>query len=159
MRLIQQNKDKPEVLEVAWMWLPTFIGQNTALLTELDAALAEEFSPPVLMTEENLNEMHRFVINHICDKLKIPGLWNYLSSVADVGDDVPDIQLNLFRELRELTRSVPMDKLRSIEVRGKVTELTDVRKSSLALDVETKDGSVDIWRVKGRTVKDNEEAE
>lgn len=84
MRLIQQHKDNPKILEVAWMWLPTFIGQNTALLGELDHALAVRFPPPMEATEEVLDEIHRFVIDWICEKLNIDGLWHYLRAIESI---------------------------------------------------------------------------
>lgn len=84
MRLIQQNKDKPAILEVAWMWLPTFIGQNTALLGELDHVLGARFPTPLEVDDTKLDEIHRFVIDWVCDKLKIPGLWHYLRAVEHI---------------------------------------------------------------------------
>lgn len=84
MRFIQQNRDKPKILEVAWMWLPTFIGQNTALLGELDHVLGARFPTPLEVDEAKLDEIHRFVIDWICDKLKIPGLWHYLKAVENI---------------------------------------------------------------------------
>lgn len=84
MRFIQQNRDKPKILEVAWMWLPTFIGQNTALLGELDHVLGARFPTPFEVDDAKLDEIHRFVIDWVCDKLKIPGLWHYLKAVENI---------------------------------------------------------------------------
>jgi len=84
MRLIQQHRDNPNVFEVAWMWLPSFIGQNSSLLSDLDKALTEHFEPPVEVNENKLNEIHQFVIDWICDKIKIKGLWHYLSAIERV---------------------------------------------------------------------------
>lgn len=87
MRLIQQNKDKSNILEVAWMWLPTFIGQNTALLGELDHVLSAKFPPPLEVDDKKLDEIHRFVIAWICNKLQIPGLWHYLRAIEEVNNE------------------------------------------------------------------------
>lgn len=87
MRFIQQNKDKPNILEVAWMWLPTFIGQNTALLGELDHVLSVRFAPPLEVDDAKLDEIHRFVIDWLCGKLNIPGLWHYLRAVEEVNKE------------------------------------------------------------------------
>ena len=87
MRLVQQNKEKPEVVEIAWMWLPTFIGQNTALLKDVDKAISQMFPPPVEATYENLDEMHKFVIAYLCERLKITNLDKYLKAIWWVGDD------------------------------------------------------------------------
>jgi len=86
MRLIQQNKHKETTIEVAWMWLPTFIGQNSALLKELDLALTDEFPPPIRATEKNLDEMHQFVANWLSDRLQISGLLEYLLSIHYVSE-------------------------------------------------------------------------
>jgi hypothetical protein len=84
MRVIQQHKDNPKVFEVAWMWLPTFIGQNTALLGELDHALSVRFPPPVEISEEVLDEIHDFVIEWVCGKLNIEGLEQYLRGLEHI---------------------------------------------------------------------------
>ncbi len=86
MRVIQQYKDNPNIYEIAWMWLPTFIGQNTALLGELDHVLGARFPPPVEISEEVLDEIHNFVIDWICEKLNIPGLDLYLKGLEHVGE-------------------------------------------------------------------------
>lgn len=87
MRLVQQNKDNPKMLEVAWMWLPTFIGQNTALLRDLDLHLAKEFPPPVECSEEVLDEMHKSVIEFLEGKLGICNLSKYLKAIWWVGEE------------------------------------------------------------------------
>jgi hypothetical protein len=84
MRFIEVDKHNDKILTVAWMWLPCFIGQNTALLGELDHVLSAKFPPPFEPTEEKLDEIHRFVIDWLCDKHKIPGLWHYLRAVEEV---------------------------------------------------------------------------
>lgn len=87
MRLIQQHKDNAAVLEVAWMWLPTFIGQNTALLGELDKALGAKFPPPLDIDDTVLDDIHRFAIDWLSTKLRITGLWHYLRAIEHVGGE------------------------------------------------------------------------
>lgn len=84
MRLIQQDKHNPNILEVAWMWLPTFIGQNQQLLGELDHALNARYPGPLEVDDKKLDEIHRFVIDYLCKKLHIPGLWHYLIAVERI---------------------------------------------------------------------------
>jgi hypothetical protein len=84
MRVIQQHKDNPKIYEVAWMWLPMFIAQNSALLSNLDHALNARFPPPVEVTEEKLDEIHDFVIEWVCQQIKIPGLEKYLQAMREV---------------------------------------------------------------------------
>ena len=87
MRFIGVDKNNDNILSVAWMWLPTFIGQNTQLLGELDHALSAKFPTPFEPTEEKLDEIHRFVIDYLCVKMQIPGLWNYLLAIENVRPD------------------------------------------------------------------------
>ena len=69
------------------MWLPTFIGQNTAVLGELDRALRTEFVAPFEADDERLDEIHNFVIEWLGGKFKINGLKDYLRAVALVSGD------------------------------------------------------------------------
>lgn len=84
MRLVQQHRDDPTVLEVAWMWLPTFVGQNSEVLKSLDVALADEFPLPLELTDEKLDEMHNFVVDKVCEKFQVEGLSAYLQAVKNV---------------------------------------------------------------------------
>jgi hypothetical protein len=85
MRVIQQDRHNPKQLSISWMWLPMFIAQNQQMLGELDHVLAAKFPPPFEPTERKLDEIHRFVIDWICDKINIPGLWHYLRAIEEVG--------------------------------------------------------------------------
>lgn len=135
MRLIQQDRHNPQQLAVSWMWLPTFIGQNSQLLGELDHVLSAKFPPPFELTDDKLDEIHRFVVDWICTKIRIPGLWHYLRAIEDVGDDVPAVQKNLFRELRQAVSGLDMENVKSIGVSGKVTDETDLEQGPITLDV------------------------
>jgi hypothetical protein len=110
MRLIQQDKHNPKRLEITWMWLPMFIAQNQQMLGELDHVLTARFPPPFEPTERKLNEIHRFVIDWICTKIRIPGLWHYLLAVENVGAeglDGPetDKRIMLSKQMLELLSS------------------------------------------------------
>jgi hypothetical protein len=84
MRIIDIDKTKPDRLEVKWMWLPTFIGQNSHLLQMLDKAVMKEFPPPYEATDEKLDEIHEFVINWFEMVLRVPGLAKYLRAIEMV---------------------------------------------------------------------------
>lgn len=87
MRLIQQDRHNPQQLAVSWMWLPTFIGQNSQLLGELDHVLSAKFPLPFELTDDKLDEIHRFVIDWVCQKIRVPGLWHYLKAIENVNDE------------------------------------------------------------------------
>jgi hypothetical protein len=72
-------------LELRWMWLPTFMGQNHGLMRELESAGKKKFTgkslPP---SEEALEEAHQWVIDWLCKKNPIPGLREYLEAIKNV---------------------------------------------------------------------------
>lgn len=88
MRVIQSTRDNQRVFEVAWMWLPTFIGQNTALLHELDSVLRTQFPPPLEANADVLDQIHDYVIEWVCSRIKIPGLEKYLQAIRFVHEAV-----------------------------------------------------------------------
>ena len=144
MRIIGLNKHKAGELEVKWMWLPTFIGQNNHLLQMLDRALQVEFMPPLQATETKLDEINEFVINWLCKTLKISGLEIYLRSLEDVGEDVPSVRKNLFRELRQVFRGVKWGGVESIEVSGTVGKEVSLDEGPIAVTIiPTKDNEGD----------------
>jgi hypothetical protein len=92
MRIIQQNKNNPQQLEIAWMWLPTFIGQNRLLLNELDKAFTDNFKIPIGVIDNDeleimLDIMNFFAIFWLRDKLKIPGLDKHLLGLYNINHD------------------------------------------------------------------------
>lgn len=87
MLLVQVAKDHPDRIEIAWMWLPTFVGQNSYLLMQIDKELAEAFPPPVEVTQEVLNQMHRLVVDYVCKAIPIQGLREYLEAIENVRDE------------------------------------------------------------------------
>lgn len=83
MRLVSINDEG--VCDLAWMWLPTFIGQNRALMQKLQRELAKEFSG-VQAADEVLDAMHAWIINWLDNAHGIPGLREYLTAVSKVKD-------------------------------------------------------------------------
>lgn len=84
MRAVNITKDRSEVVELAWMWMPTFIGQNTGLQRELLAALERQFPPPWESTSEQMDAIHVFVCNWLEERLKIKGLGLLIDALKHV---------------------------------------------------------------------------
>lgn len=82
MRVIQVAKDN--AIELSWMWLPTFIGQNYGVLKELGKAWEKHFPKGVAITPESLDAMHEYTINWLCGKFCINGLYKYLKAIENV---------------------------------------------------------------------------
>jgi|WetSurSiteA1Bulk_404760.scaffolds.fasta_scaffold74190_2 hypothetical protein len=88
MLAVQMAKDKGGILELNWMWLPTFIGQNYAVMRELEKVWAERykgisFTPET--EEQTLRQIHDFTIQWLSDRFKIPGLKSYLEALESIG--------------------------------------------------------------------------
>jgi hypothetical protein len=82
MRLFTQVQ--PGVLELNWMWLPTWLGLNTALKQELDKELNEHFLRKEL-TSTTLDMLDEYVINFLVTKFpEVGGLAAYLRNLPDV---------------------------------------------------------------------------
>ncbi len=71
-------------LELNWMWLPTFIGQNYMVMRELEKVWKEKFAGKLQATEEGLREVHEFTLKWLCEKFKIEGLGAYLRAIENV---------------------------------------------------------------------------
>ena len=82
MRVVHVAKDN--VIELSWMWLPTFIGQNYHVLKNLESAWKDEFPAGVAITQSGLDEMHEFTIKWLCDQFPIKGLGEYLRALKNV---------------------------------------------------------------------------
>jgi hypothetical protein len=71
-------------IELNWSWLPTWIGMNTALLREIEAAV----SPMVVgraLTDDLLEEIHQLVIDFLKQKyVNISGIDDYLDGLKFV---------------------------------------------------------------------------
>lgn len=73
----------PGKLELSFMWLPTFIGQDNRLKKEIEEKLAPDLVGKEL-TEETLDFAHDRVVEFICEKYKITGLRDYLDALKFV---------------------------------------------------------------------------
>ena len=85
MRVIQIAKDG--AIELSWMWLPTFIGQNYAVMRALGEAWKERFPGGVRSDDAGLDEMHNFTIDWLCEKFPLPGLKDYLKAIENVQEE------------------------------------------------------------------------
>ena len=74
-------------LEVKWMWLPTFIGQNQAVMKELQIAGQAMWygkASPVDEDDAFLDEVEEWVVQWICKRFPLEGLGQYLSAIKYV---------------------------------------------------------------------------
>ena len=86
MRVIQVSKDG--VIELSWMFLPTFIGQNYAVQLELQDMWSELFPNGVLYTDELLDKLNDETIAWFANKFPaVKGLREYLEGIKHVQQD------------------------------------------------------------------------
>jgi hypothetical protein len=72
------------VVELAYTWLPTFIGMNTPLKTEMEKALQKKVLGRPL-DERVLDEIHDLVVDWLCEKFPhIEGFRDYLDALKFV---------------------------------------------------------------------------
>jgi hypothetical protein len=90
MRLVHIADDG--VLELNWMWLPTFIGQNHGLQQLLGAAWREKWPNGFVYTEEMLDEVHQFTLDWFANKIHIPGFREYLAAISQVKEEEDAVQ-------------------------------------------------------------------
>lgn len=74
-----------KAVELNFMWLPTWLGQNAKFKQQLEKDLAPQIQGMAL-TEENLDKIHDMVLNYIVEKFSIPGLFDYLDGLKFVND-------------------------------------------------------------------------
>lgn len=74
----------PGVVELNYMWLPTFLGLDTGLKQYLEEMLAPELLGKEL-SEDLLDAMNERVMDLICEKYPLEGLRDYLDSIKFVG--------------------------------------------------------------------------
>lgn len=69
------------VLEVNWMWLPTFLGMNATLKAELEKELASKIQGRQL-NDSTLDAAHSLVVTFLEKKFSaIHGMDNYLDGL------------------------------------------------------------------------------
>ena len=78
------------VLELNWMWLPTFIGQNHGLQQQLGIAWREKWPDGFVYTDDMLDEVHRFTLDWFVKKVPIKGFREYLAGISNVQDTEED---------------------------------------------------------------------
>ncbi|CAB4131219.1 hypothetical protein UFOVP276_163 [uncultured Caudovirales phage] len=83
MRVV--NEVEPGVIELNFMWLPTFISQNVPLMKELKRDLEKTFLREQV-TEETLNSMHASVIMWLEQRFPFDGVGKYLHAIEEVKD-------------------------------------------------------------------------
>lgn len=72
---------QPGVLEISYMWLPTWIGMNTAVMKDIEEHVTRAF----VGKEAKEEEVHEEVLNYICTRFKeLTGLREYLSAIKYV---------------------------------------------------------------------------
>jgi hypothetical protein len=72
-------------VELNYMWLPTWLGQNTRFKQQLEKDLAPKIQGMEL-TEKNLDEISDMVLEYIVEKHPISGLFDYLDGLKFVTD-------------------------------------------------------------------------
>lgn len=86
MRFVFRSDEDPGMVDLNFMWLPTFIGMNAAVKAELQGSLNKQFAGQPL-TEDVLDEMHETVIELLVRKFSFAaGLREYLHAVRSVRD-------------------------------------------------------------------------
>jgi hypothetical protein len=82
MRLVVETE--PGILELAYTWLPTFLGINGQFKQEMEKVLKDKIVG-LTLDERGLEQAHRFVIDYICEKHPgIKGLYEYLDALKFV---------------------------------------------------------------------------
>lgn len=80
MRIVTYENGR---LEVKFMWLPVFIGQNMAMMKELQIAGQAKFGG-LIYDDKTLAEIDDWVVNWICKRFPIEGLDKYLRAIEHV---------------------------------------------------------------------------
>lgn len=82
MRLVVATD--PGVLELNWMWLPTWLGHNMPLRQQMEKELSKLVQGRP-MTDAFLDEVHQLVVDFLCKSFPdLVGLRDYLDSIKFV---------------------------------------------------------------------------
>lgn len=87
MRLVQYAGGG--VLELNYMWLPTWLGMNSKFKRELEAKMAARIKGRPIT---DLDEINNEVLQYILHKYPLPGLGDYLDGLKFVTDDTRQLQ-------------------------------------------------------------------
>jgi hypothetical protein len=77
---------EPGVVELNFMWLPTFVGMNTILKKEIEAQVAPKLEGKPL-TDDTLDYAHELIVDIILKKFPFPGLKDYLDAMKFVSEN------------------------------------------------------------------------
>lgn len=83
MRFVIQTE--PNVVELNWMWLPTFIGMHSGFKAEMEDHFLKKFKGRNV-TPAILDEIHQEIISFLLEKYPRKGLEKYLDAVKFVED-------------------------------------------------------------------------
>lgn len=87
MRLISV---RGRIVELNYMWLPTWLGQNAQFKRDLEKALRSEIEG-LELNEDTLNRIDRMVLQYIVDhNPHVQGLYDYLDGLKFVELEDPD---------------------------------------------------------------------
>ena len=85
---LAQLTENGRVLELRWMWLPTFISQNYGLMTEMARAWKEQYPEGLPNLEFGISQAeniaHEWSIKWISERINIKGLDQYLRALEHV---------------------------------------------------------------------------
>jgi hypothetical protein len=73
----------PNVLELNWTWLPTFVGMNNRVKQDLERELSPKLVGRV-MDEETLDYAHEEVVAFLERRFPVSGLRDYLDALKFV---------------------------------------------------------------------------
>lgn len=86
MRVVVRVPDEPGVLELNFMWLPTWIGMNVRLQAQLKEKLGKAFVGKEI-NDEALDEMSKIVVDTLVELFPaIKGLRQYLEAIKFIDD-------------------------------------------------------------------------
>jgi hypothetical protein len=78
------HRTEPGVIELNWMWLPTWIGMNQQLTRELNEELSRHIVGRPL-TDETLDDISEIIVNYLEDRYPhLEGLRDYLDGLKFV---------------------------------------------------------------------------
>lgn len=90
MRLV--DRIGPGHIGLNYMWLPTWIGMNTALIKDIEAHLSTTLLGQAL-TEEVLESAHDEVIRYLAKRFPQGGLFEYLDGLKFVESNETKTQI------------------------------------------------------------------
>ncbi len=78
-------KTAPGVVELNYMWLPTFVGMNSTLKWKMEQRLKPKLEGKEL-TNSLLDEANELVIKFLCEEFPVEGLGEHLRSLRKITD-------------------------------------------------------------------------